>query len=371
MSDPECQIERVKFGSHLEDEVAVVVVARDERERLEGFFHHYEGLGCRNFWFIDNGSTDGTKEFLLARDDVTLFETDANYSDHRKGLRWSRAICDRYLDGKWIITVDVDELLVWPRSTMMSIFDLLEYFEENRFEAIFTLMYDFFPPRENWSNFSAKTDFLDVAPCVITSNFTSARARHFPFIQVRGGIRAEILESGAKPPIVQKLPIIKWRAGRYYLKSTHYVSESLRVADITGGLLHFKFSASSSQKFRDEVERGQRWQGGVQYAAYADAVEDHEIFYNSGAVLNYPSLESIEASNLLRTTRKFERYLERKIDGYINAGTSVRSLEYRDMQKHWPIVQRMNSPQFRNFLDTSFSFDCDNIHIEENQTAGA
>ncbi len=44
-------------------------VVRNEMYFLPHFLQHYRTLGVRDFWFLDDRSEDGTREFLLAQSD--------------------------------------------------------------------------------------------------------------------------------------------------------------------------------------------------------------------------------------------------------------------------------------------------------------
>ncbi len=58
-------------------DVLAIAVMRDEMRRLPHWMDHYRRLGVAQFLLVDNGSRDGTREFLADQADVSLWSTAA------------------------------------------------------------------------------------------------------------------------------------------------------------------------------------------------------------------------------------------------------------------------------------------------------
>ena len=56
-------------------EIRAFMTVRDEILRLPQTLDHYRNIGVARFFVIDNGSTDGTRQFLLAQPDCHVFAT--------------------------------------------------------------------------------------------------------------------------------------------------------------------------------------------------------------------------------------------------------------------------------------------------------
>jgi Glycosyl transferase family 2 len=78
------------------NEIRAFMTVRDEMLRLRQNLAHHRSIGVRRFFVIDNGSTDGSGEFLQAQPDCHLFLTRNSYADSRYGLEWQQALLDEY-----------------------------------------------------------------------------------------------------------------------------------------------------------------------------------------------------------------------------------------------------------------------------------
>ena len=87
---------------------------RDEVLRLPYFLDYHRALGVGRFFVIDNSSTDGTTPLLLAQRDVHVFAAPGSYAASLCGVTWLNALLAAYAIGHWALTLDADELLVYP-----------------------------------------------------------------------------------------------------------------------------------------------------------------------------------------------------------------------------------------------------------------
>src|SRR4051794_26607277 len=95
-------------------EVIGCVVVRNELARLPALLAHHRRLGVSRFFVIDNGSTDGTVEFLLAQDDVRAWSSGVPFRQARYGAAWFEAVLGQHGRDHWVVIVDADELLWYP-----------------------------------------------------------------------------------------------------------------------------------------------------------------------------------------------------------------------------------------------------------------
>ncbi len=91
-------------------EVVVVSVIQNDILRCEVLLSHYRSLGVTHFLIMDQGSTDGTKEFLLEQPDVNLYFNNERYSATKKEA-WVGRLIGTIGRGHWYLTADSDELV--------------------------------------------------------------------------------------------------------------------------------------------------------------------------------------------------------------------------------------------------------------------
>ena len=91
------------------DEIRAFMVVWNESLRLDSTLRHYRQLGVNRFFIVDSGSTDGTLDYLAAASDVHAF---SNSGD--AGMASINALLDAFGAGHWTLTVDADEMFIYP-----------------------------------------------------------------------------------------------------------------------------------------------------------------------------------------------------------------------------------------------------------------
>lgn len=101
--------------------LSLCAIVHDELYFLPAFLAHYRGLGVERFIFLDDASTDGTRELIAAEPDCMLLGSDKRYFDEVEGKRalyaWRQAMMDRFCQDQWAIFADADEFLALPPGT--------------------------------------------------------------------------------------------------------------------------------------------------------------------------------------------------------------------------------------------------------------
>lgn len=267
-------------------DVLVFSTFRNEAARLPYFLKYYRDQGVKHFIMVDNGSDDGGGAYLEKQPDVSLWHTDASYLSARFGVDWMNYLLSEYGDGHWILNVDPDELFVYPFCDTRPITALTDWLDSCAIRSFGAMLLDMYPkgPVGN-TTYTPGQDPLEVASWFDSGNYTIQRNWKYWNLWIQGGPRARVFFPNApeKAPALNKVPLIKWRRRYTYASSTHMVlPRGLNlVFDEDGGekasgvLLHTKFLNTFSEKAIEELERGQHYDGGAEYKAYAAGVDQN------------------------------------------------------------------------------------------------
>jgi Glycosyl transferase family 2 len=125
-------------------EIRLFTRLRNEHLRLPWLFDFYRSQGVDRFFVVDNGSDDGSRDYLLGRPDTHLFLTTDSYAVFGGGMRWLNHLLDRHGTGTWCLTVDVDEVLAYPHAERMGLHHLTEHLDRQGAQALFAFMLDMY-----------------------------------------------------------------------------------------------------------------------------------------------------------------------------------------------------------------------------------
>ncbi|MDO3383258.1 glycosyltransferase family 2 protein [Gilvimarinus algae] len=266
---------RSKFPS--EEHFPLFCCVRNETLRLPYFLKYYRTLGFQEFVFVDNASTDGTTQFLLEQDDCTVFWTDQPYSESCCGIDWINQLLSQLEGQQWVLIVDADEILVFPKIESIPLRELTDCLEHEGANALPTFLLDMYGEGPiSKIQYSQEGSFISTCPYFDRSGYTLAEAGYFKGLPVRGGARQRLFWDGiqhtANPPYLAKTPLVKWNREMRLEASTHIV-QGARPGSTSGALLHFKMLSDFSESVALEASRKEHWDDAGQYAVYSSVVK--------------------------------------------------------------------------------------------------
>ncbi|MGF6862197.1 hypothetical protein ABIE69_002778 [Rhodobacteraceae bacterium MBR-64] len=267
-------------------EVLLFCTLRNERIRLPYFLRYYRDLGIGHFFFVDNGSDDGSREYLAEQPDVSLWSADASYKRSRFGMDWINWLLRRYGTGHWTLVVDIDEFFVFPfgdTRPIRALTDWLDAYSVRSFGAMLVDMYpkgpiDAVPYREGQNP-------MEIACWFDSGNYMISKNPVYGNLWIQGGPRARVFfpTQPAAAPSLNKTPLVRWERGYVYAASTHMllprglnlVYDEVGGEKTSGCLLHAKFLNTFPHKVEEEVKRREHFAASREYLAYHETFKDN------------------------------------------------------------------------------------------------
>ncbi|MFO6465079.1 glycosyltransferase family 2 protein [Jannaschia sp. KMU-145] len=257
---------------------------RNERIRLPYFLEYYRALGIDHFIFVDNGSDDGTAEYLAAQEDVSVWTTKASYAGAKFGVDWLNGLQRRFGHRHWCLTVDVDEFLVYPFCDTRPLRALTDWLDASNVRSFGSMLLDMYPKGPlGAQTYDEGQDPFEIAAWFDSGNYTFERNGRFGNLWIQGGVRARsfFADRPKAAPALNKTPLVKWHRDFAYISSTHQLlPRGLNLtydADggekTTGVLLHAKFLNLMVARAREEADRSEHYRGGAEYKAYSDGLD--------------------------------------------------------------------------------------------------
>ena len=289
------EITRVTSSPVPEGGVLVFSTMRNEMLRVEHWLKHYRLLGVVHFLVVDNASDDGTAEYLSQQPDVSLWTTPNSYKASRFGVDWLTCLQRKFGHGRWCLTVDADELLVYPNSDSRPLSALVQHLETQGLKAFGTLMLDMYPkgPVAD-TRIAAGTDPTTVLEWFDAKYYRAKLHPVFGNLWIQGGVRDRMF-FGSQPersPTLNKTPLVKWQRGFAYVTSTHQILPR-RLNDVfdfgsgdrvTGVLLHTKFLPNIGEKSKEELVRAQHFENSDLYTPYYGALMENPVLWSNESV---------------------------------------------------------------------------------------
>lgn len=271
--------------------ILAFAVMRNEAVRLPYFLEHYRKLGVNHFLIVDNGSEDGSAELLAAQPDVTLWSTGASYRRSRFGVDWITWLMIRYGNGHWCLTVDADEILIYPFHETRPLQALTGWLDAHGQAGFPAMMLDLYPRGPvSGTLYEAGQDPFDILQYYDAGNYSIRRQGRLKSLWIQGGPRARTFftDRPRRAPTLSKIPLVKWSKDYAYLNSTHSLLpprlnelyDRMGGEAISGVLLHTKFLHTIVEKSAEEKRRREHFGAPEDFDTYYDnLIADPDLFH--------------------------------------------------------------------------------------------
>ncbi len=285
-------------------DVLIFSTLRNEMLRLPYFLDYYRAQGVRHFLMVDNGSSDGSAEYLAQQRDVSLWSTQASYKRASFGIDWINHLLWLYGAGRWVLVVDVDEFFVYPFCDTRPITALTDWLESQGRRSFGAMLLDMYPKGPVTAHpYREGQNPFEIARWFDAGNYSIKRNPVYHDLWIQGGVRQRVVMAEApwNAPALNKIPLVQWSRKYAYLSSTHMLLPRglNRVYDESGGeaasgvLLHAKFLDTVIGKAQEELERREHYAGSREYRAYEDSLSRNQDLWCewSTEYINWRQLE--------------------------------------------------------------------------------
>jgi hypothetical protein len=264
-------------------DILLFCTLRNEQIRLPYFLQYYRDMGVNHFLMVDNGSTDGTTEYLEAQRDVSVWVTTDSYKGASYGVDWLNHLLWRYGAGHWVLVLDVDEFLLYPFCDTRPLRALTDWLDSQGRRSFGAMLLDMYPkgPISAQPYQSGQNPF-EIARWFDAGNFSIRRNAKYSNLWIQGGVRQRLImaQAPAKAPALNKTPLVHWSRKYAYISSTHMllprglnkVYDDAGGEDASGVLLHAKFLNTILEKTQEELQRGEHYAGSREYQAYQSSL---------------------------------------------------------------------------------------------------
>ncbi len=261
------------------DDILLFSTLRNEKVRLPFFFGYYRDLGIDHFLMVDNDSDDGSRDYLAAQPDVSLWHTAHSYKRARFGVDWLNWLQLRHAHRHWSLVVDPDEFFVYPFCDTRPLRALTDWLDASSIKSFGAMLLDMYPKGPIGAEpYREGQDPFEIASWFDSGNYTITRNRPFGNLWIQGGPRARMFfpDAPERAPALNKVPLVKWHSDYAYVSSTHMllprglnlVYDEWGGEKASGCLLHAKFLDSFPVKAEEEMLRRQHYANSHEYRAY-------------------------------------------------------------------------------------------------------
>ncbi len=252
------------------NEAILICCVKDDLARVHAVYEHHKSIGIKHFAFVDNGSTDGTLEYLLSLTDVDVYQTHEPYHAGTKAA-WTRKVQNCYGFNRWYLIVDSDELFSYVGMERHSINDLVAYAEQRGTKRVWGLLLDMYPKtaffgeeQADESNFLEQYCYFDADSYYVLNDYKGP--------VMHGGPRSRLFESSDTP--VSKFPLVYAGYEDVWADHTPMPFEKNFKSDCLSVLRHYKFLPEDKEKFRMAAKSGNYAMNSYEYKLYVKKIDD-------------------------------------------------------------------------------------------------
>ena len=300
-----------RAGDLKPEDVLLFLTVFNGIEYVAWFLKYYRDLGVGHFFIIDNGSDDGTFEYLAEQNDVSLFQNKESFAASACGVFWVNHLMRRYGVGHWCLHVDMDEAFVFPgmdEGTDLPTF--LRYLDEQGHASVPSIMLDIYPEKLELG----KGEDPFAASAYFDTDYVFVPNELPPYTFIQGGIRARM---SGRSLLMTKAPLVKMTKDLAYISNNHQHTH-VPFSEVGTALLHYKFIGDFPCRIDEAISRQEHFMGARFYKSLRESVASPEAA-ESGLLSpfskKYAKIADIVDAGLISDPNGWRNYRQKQADG--------------------------------------------------------
>lgn len=281
---PTAQIEVVRRRQPGDSHCPIVVLCvKNDRSRIEMLVKHYRKLGVERFAMIDNGSDDGTYEWLLEQDDIDVYRTADPYSSIVKET-WINRIVSMYGFNRWYLLTDSDELVKYVGMETHPITDVVSYAEDNGYDRLEALTLDMYSAQGLYAPIGENSTIEEEYCWMDTDSYEEEpkQVGRETVKRLTGGPRKRKMNAS---PSLMKYPLVFFQPGTLSANAHFpFPYKQLNEVPCVLAIMHYKFLPEDQKEYMRRAAAGSGFglRGGY-YRDYVRNVHHPETFMYEGS----------------------------------------------------------------------------------------
>lgn len=278
-----------------ENEPILICVVKDDLLKIKKMYEHHMNIGVNKFVFLDNGSTDGTVEFLKSKDNVDIITCETKYHTYAREA-WINLLLCHYGFNNWYLVVDSDEMYNYIGSEELLINEHIKKLHKKGINRELSFMLDMYSKKglfQNANEFTKDYCYFDCDTYEVSQNKRS--------ITITGGPRKRNIKEKNinKSFMLGKYPLFYFEKGDLQSNS-HYTFPYYKNLDIpcTSVLMHYKFIGNDIEKYQKRIEEKNYHNNSEDYKTYMNNYKNNKnlnfYYKNSKKYTDSYSLKCIE-----------------------------------------------------------------------------
>lgn len=264
----------------------VLVVVKDEIDRMNLFFEHYRALGVHQFLIIDNNSTDGTREFASSQKDTRVYLINDLFQTQKK-VAWIEKILTITGYDRWYVVVDSDELLDYVGSETHTLENLIDSRPKSECDYIQGFLVDMYA--EN-PVFSVSCKYKEIPK--VFNLFDKDTYYREGSIFVYGGPRHRVFGVSI---LLSKQSVFLFKPETIYCCPHYLYGKDKKSCDGFYYILrHYKFLEKDRQSYEDRILKKGFHKNSIEYKIIMDQVKStSDVSFEYKGSARYNDSESL------------------------------------------------------------------------------